>query len=138
MRLLVIGGLLLLGGLGYAQTHIEARQRQALLEKNTTLEPAGGAAEPVQQSEPPPLCGGSPQPLKKLPLSQPLRKKPPNSLSTLLQKDSSNPPLKKLPLYQPLRTKPPHSPSTPLQKDSSNPPLKKSPNPNKLQNLIRL
>jgi hypothetical protein len=53
MRLLVIGGLLLLGGLGYAQTHIEARQRQALLDKNTTLEPAGGAAEPVQQSEPP-------------------------------------------------------------------------------------
>jgi hypothetical protein len=52
MRLLVIGGLLLLGGLGYAQTHIEARQRQALLDKNTTLEPAGGAAEPVQQSEP--------------------------------------------------------------------------------------
>ena len=53
MRLLVIGELPLLGGLGYAQTHIEARQRQALLEKNTTLEPAGGAAEPVQQSEPP-------------------------------------------------------------------------------------
>jgi len=53
MRLLVIGGLLLLGGLGYAQAHIEARQRQALLDKNMTLEPAGGAPEPVQQPEPP-------------------------------------------------------------------------------------
>jgi hypothetical protein len=53
MRFLVIGGLLLLGGLGYAQAHIEARQRQALLDKNTTLEPAGGAPEPVQQSDPP-------------------------------------------------------------------------------------
>jgi hypothetical protein len=53
MRLLAIGGLLLLGGLGYAQTHIEARQRQALPEKNTTLEPVGGAPEPVQQPEPP-------------------------------------------------------------------------------------
>jgi hypothetical protein len=53
MRFLVIGGLLLMGGLGYAQAHIEARQRQALLDKDTTLEPAGGAPEPVQQSEPP-------------------------------------------------------------------------------------
>jgi len=53
MRLLAIGGLLLLGGLGCAQTHIEARQRQALPEKNTTLEPVGGAPEPVQQPEPP-------------------------------------------------------------------------------------
>jgi hypothetical protein len=53
MRFLVIGGLLLLGGLGYAQAHIEARQRQALLDKNTTLKSAGGAPEPVQQSEPP-------------------------------------------------------------------------------------
>jgi hypothetical protein len=49
MRFLVIGGLLLLGGLGYAQAHIEARQRQALLDKNTTLEPLGGAPEPVEQ-----------------------------------------------------------------------------------------
>ena len=53
MRFLVIGGLLLLGGLGYAQAHIEARQRQALPDKNTTLEPAGDAAEPVEQPEPP-------------------------------------------------------------------------------------
>jgi hypothetical protein len=138
MRLLVIGGLLLLGGLGYAQAHIEARQRQALLDKNTTLEPAGGAPEPVQQSEPPPLCGGSPQPLKKLPPPQPLRKKPPHSPSTLLQKDNSNPPLKKLPLPRPLRKKPPHSLGNPLRKDNSSLPLKKSPNPNKPQNLIRL
>ena len=67
MRLLAIGGLLLLGGLGYAQTHIEARQRQALPEKNTTLEPVGGAPEPVQQPEPPSTVRRLSPALKKLP-----------------------------------------------------------------------
>ena len=67
MRLLVIGGLPLLGGLGYAQTHIEARQRQALPEKNTTLEPVGGAPEPVQQPEPPSTVRRLSPALKKLP-----------------------------------------------------------------------
>jgi len=49
----VIGRLLLLRSLGYAQAPIKARQRHALLDKNTTLEPVGCAPEPVQQSEPP-------------------------------------------------------------------------------------
>ncbi len=49
----VIGRLLLLPSVGYAPAPIKAQQRQALLDKNTTLEPAGGAAEPVEQPEPP-------------------------------------------------------------------------------------
>ena len=51
MRILIISGLLLLGASGYAQAHIEARQRQAILERNATLEPVAGAPEPALQSE---------------------------------------------------------------------------------------
>lgn len=47
MRILIISGLLLLGASGYAQAHIEAQQRQAIPERNATLEPAVGAPEPV-------------------------------------------------------------------------------------------
>lgn len=71
MRLLVVGGLLLLGGLGYAQAYIEARQRQALPEKNTTLEPAGDATEPVEQP-------ASPSPMRQL---SPALEKAPSALA---------------------------------------------------------
>ncbi len=51
MRILIISGLFLLGAAGYAQAHIEARQRQAILERNAALEPAVGTPEPVPQPD---------------------------------------------------------------------------------------